>query len=128
MSLDVQVEVLATYLHVRVRGDNTPQNLRQYLVQVRDAAVEHGRSDILIEEHLQGPPMDRFEIFRVVTDRTPDAALLSLRVAFVDAVERPDREGMKLGESLANKRGVVVRAFEDVESARRWITGGDRMP
>ncbi|MDX1563957.1 MAG: STAS/SEC14 domain-containing protein [Phycisphaeraceae bacterium] len=124
MSLDVQVEVLATYLHVRVRGDNTPENLREYLKQVRDAAVEHGRSDVLIEEHLHGPPMDRFEIFRVVTDRTPDAALLNMRVAFVDAVERPDREGMELGESLANRRGVVVRSFEDLDAARRWITGG----
>jgi hypothetical protein len=46
MSYVLSVENKGGYLHITVTGDNTPENVANYLSEVRDKYVEHQSSNV----------------------------------------------------------------------------------
>ena len=117
----VTIERRATYLHARVVGQRTPENVMAFLQQVHAACVRSKRSDVLLEIQMSGASLDPFSIFRVISARAEDGAKLG-KIAYVES-SMSNKKKAKFAENLAMNRRVNVRLFDDVASAARWLEG-----
>jgi hypothetical protein len=117
----VTIEKRATYLHARVAGQRTPENMMAFLQQVHAACLQSKRWDVLLEIQLSGPSLDMLSIFRVVSARAEDGAKLG-KIAYVES-SMSDKAKAAFAEGIATKRRVNVRLFDDLASAARWLEG-----
>ena len=117
----VTIEKRATYLHARVAGERTPENMMAFLQQVHAACMRSKRWDVLLEIQLSGPSLDVFNIFRVISARAEDGAKLG-KIAYVES-SMTNKTKAVFAEGIATKRRVNVRLFDDVPGATRWLEG-----
>ena len=71
MSYSVTFEDKPGYLHARVTGSNSRENVLAYLGDVYKACVVRDSSVVLIEEYLLGPSIPLSSVFQVVDARAP---------------------------------------------------------
>ena len=108
-----------TYLHARLEGTRSTQNMIRFLREVHAACLERDRSVVLLEMRLEGPSLDMGAIFSVITQGSPKGGALR-KIAYLEAgVHDPGRA--QFAETVAINRGVNVRLFSDPEAARQWL-------
>jgi len=118
----LRVERRGAYLLAVVEGDNTPDDVRQYLAEVREACVDRDCSRVLVEENLRGPSLKTMDIFVIAADGGSAAAGALSMVAYMDV--NPDHavRDMQFAENVAVNRGLNVRAFTDRREAEAWLS------
>ena len=117
----VRIERRDAFLHATVTGDNTAEDVRGYLAEVRAACVEHRCRRVLIEESLAGPGLKTMTIYDIVTLGVTDAASVLEKVAFLDLNPAHDPHGMEFAEDLAMNRALNARFFTDRRLAEEWL-------
>ena len=118
-SMNIQKE--EGYLHARVTGENTAENVFDYLMRIPGACERHGCPYVLIEECLTGPSLDIRTIFRIVSlasEHTPPSVK---RIAYVDTNPDHDPVKMEFAGNVAVGLGLTTRIFATVEEARGWL-------
>ena len=125
MAHSLTVDSYPSYLHVRVAGDNTPQDVRGYLDKVRQLCIEHQSAFLLIEENLQGPSLGTVSIFDIAA-RSTEATRLIRALAYVDTNPAHDPSAMHFAENVAVNRGLHVKVFGTVAEATQWIEATSR--
>lgn len=121
MTYHLATERKTGYLHVRVTGENTRENVARYLVEVNQHSVREQCAAVLIEENLRGPSLNIAEIFAVVAERSRDVAPHIRCIAYVDVNPEHAKGRMLFAETVAVKRGVNVRVFSTVTDAEQWL-------
>ena len=121
MNYILHIENKDSYLHVTVEGNNSIDTVKRYFAEVYHACREHGVNLVLIEENLQGPNIEIYDIFDVVTQFIDKAQSLGLRLAYVDKNEHHDKRGVKFAQNLAQVNKVDVRLFFNTAEAREWL-------
>ena len=121
MTYHLAIEAKSGYLHVRVTGENTRENVARYLVEVNQHAVRNQCAAVLIEENLRGPSLNIAEIFAVVAERSRDVAPHIRSIAYVDVNPEHSKGRMLFAEAVAVQRGVNVRVFSTVADAEQWL-------
>ena len=124
MGYAVTFEEHEAYLVARVAGENTPESLRAYLADIYKACIRTGQSSVLIEENLDGPPLEPIDVYEVLKESSARTSPVVRKIAYVDVSSRHSATNPRLGETVARNRGVNVRVFPDVEAAREWLTAG----
>jgi hypothetical protein len=123
MSFHINILECPGYLHFKVTGDNTEENVRGYLQQVHDTCVARNCHVILVEEHLEGPNLSTLQIFQLASEGSVRSRSIVRRVAYVDTNPEHSAADNQFVEDVAVNRGMNVRAFANVEQARAWLTG-----
>ena len=118
MTCKVSITKKHGYLHARVTGQNSLDNVRQYLQEVIQACTDSQSCRVLIEEQLDGPRLNTFDVFKVAS-QSGDAAGTLKAVAYVDVNAQGDL--MKFMETVAVNRGMLVKVFPVVDEAERWL-------
>jgi hypothetical protein len=113
------------YLHAKVTGTSDQENVFGYMQQVCDTCAARNRTVLLIEENLAGPGLSQDALFKLVSNRAPEARELLTRIAFVDVNPEHDFSRSKLMETYAVNRGVNLRVFSTPEAARDWLEKQD---
>ncbi len=121
MAYTMEVMHKGDYLHVRVTGDNTPEDVVAYLERIRKICAEHKLSKVLIEENLAGPQFTTLDVYDVVSAVSRGVAPAIRYVAFADTNPAHDFAHIEFAETVAVNRGVNVKVFRDVPSATAWI-------
>ena len=121
MSYTTKIEFKEEYLHVKVTGKNTLENVLGYFDDVYAACLQYHCNNVLIEETLTGPNLDTFEIFEVITKNFTKAKTIGVRLAYVDLNTAHNKRGLKFAENLAHIRGVNVELFYDTTAALNWL-------
>ena len=121
MSYQADVENKGRYLHVRVIGENTPENVLAYLKDIYDACANAGVPSVLIEENLQGPALDPVDVYRIILESSARTAPVIRMIAYVDLNPEHPQTNIKLGETVARDQGVNVRTFSTVPETMEWI-------
>lgn len=117
----LRIEEKDGYLHAIVTGENVPESIFTYLMQVRDACAQYNCPVVLIEEHLKGPDLDLKSIFEVVSLLSVHADPAVKRIAFVDMNPEHDPIKMDFAGNVAAGLGIDIRIFRTVEEARQWL-------
>jgi len=120
-SYKLSVEQHPTYLHVTVAGDNTPETVLRYMMEVRAECLRVKIFNVLIVVDLEGPGISMLEIYKVLATSVDTAVGLGMRVGYVDLNPLHSEANMLLAENVAMTRGIPVRTFRDVEQAREWV-------
>jgi hypothetical protein len=107
------------YLHARVTGERTAQNLLRFLEESFAACLVSARSRLLLEMHFTGPSLTSSAIVNVITLIVPEALKLS-RIAFVEAA--CGDPALAFAETVALNRGVNARHFNSVGEAKNWLS------
>jgi hypothetical protein len=124
MPYELSIERKPGYLHARVTGENTVQNIRAYLAEIRAACWRLRCPAVLIEEHLAGPSLSLSDIFGVAEEgsRPPEPGEPAMRIAYVDTNPEHSHADMKFAETVATNRGLNARVFRTVVDAQNWLS------
>jgi hypothetical protein len=117
----LRIEKKEGYLHATVTGENVPESIFTYLLQIRDACADYGCPYVLIEENLQGPSLDLKSIFEIVSLSSEHAEPAVKSIAFVDTNPGHEHIKMEFAGNVAVGLGLNVRIFLTVEEARHWL-------
>lgn len=109
------------YLHAKVTGKNSKENVRLYLQQLIQECETAECRYLLIEERLEGPRLDATSVFDIVSEGSMKSRAFLRAIAYVDVyTEGPS---MKNAESFATNRGLNVQLFSKVGEAKKWLVG-----
>lgn len=117
----LKTERIGGYLHARVRGENSRENVLGYLADIYRLCEESGCSNLLIEERLEGPSLRVLDVFEVIRQAGTGIWPVVKRIAYVDTHPEHFPENMQFAETVAANLGVNVRVFDSIESAEAWI-------
>jgi len=115
------VEQKAGYLHARIRGENTPEVTRRYVLDLIRACRQAKCSAVLIEENLEGPRMEAGELYEIIEDLYAEFRSAIQVAAAVDANPLRSDANMRFVEDASVNRGAMFAGFPTVEKAEAWI-------
>jgi hypothetical protein len=107
------------YLHAVVTGENSAENVRNYLKHIRRECKTRKCSRVLIEERLEGPRLGIIDVYRIVSEGTVGALGQVEVIAYVDVNAKGDL--MKFAEDVAVNRFLRVAVFPSVPDAELWL-------
>ena len=116
-----QIEQKDGYLHARIRGENTPEVTRRYVVEVIAACRKAKCTAVLIEENLDGPRMDAGELYGIIQDLYAEFRAAIRVAAAVDMHPERSDANMRFVEDASVNRGAVFAGFPTLEKAEEWI-------
>ena len=108
------------YLHIQVTGENEPQTVVSYIAEVSAVCEKKNASVVLVEENLQGPGLNMFDIFKVFPKLRQTPPSLHW-IVYVDTNPAHDPAMMEFAKEMAIKRGLRVRLCRSVAEAEDWI-------
>jgi len=109
----------ATYIHVVVTGENTRDNVMNYLKEIKQECQSSGIYRILIEEHLEGPRLETLDVFRIAQNGSIENQWIIREIAYVDMNASGDL--MQFAETAAVNRGLSIRVFNNIVEAEKWL-------
>jgi hypothetical protein len=108
-----------TYLHAVVTGENSAENVRNYLKQIQRECTTRKCLRVMIEERLEGPRLGIVDVYRIVSEGTVRALGQMEMIAYVDVNAKGDL--MKFAEDVAVNRFLRVAVFSSVPDAELWL-------
>lgn len=116
----VAIEQKPGYLHARVTGRNSPENVTRYMDEIHRECARRDCFRVLIEEHLEGPRLGTPEVFRIMAEGSRKARGEMKAIAFVDVSSAENL--MQFAETVAINRGLPVAVFPTVAAAEEWLS------
>lgn len=123
MSYDLTISKKQNYLHAKVQGQNSEENVTRYLEEVVQACKDAECRRLLIEEQLEGPRLGAFSVFEIALEGSLKTIGLFSAIAYVDI--RAEGDSMLFTETAAVNRGLPIRAFRTVTEAEEWLVDLD---
>jgi hypothetical protein len=119
MPYQLTIKPEATFLHVIVTGTNDADTVARYLEEVRRECIARQCFRLLIEEHLEGPRLSTFPVYKVASEGSERARGLLHAIAYVDV--KAEGHLMEFAETVAVNRGLPLSVFATVSEAREWL-------
>ena len=119
MGYQLTVTEKKDYLHAVVTGQNTRENVMNYLEDVLHECVTRNCSRVLIEERLEGPRLGTMDVFDIAAEGSRNARGKLQSIAYVDVNVKGDL--MRFGEQVAVNRGLPIAVFSTVAAAEEWL-------
>lgn len=121
MAHSISVQPKGAYLHVIVRGDNTFEDVSQYIKETSEACQQHHCFNILIEEHLSGPTIGALHMYEIINQNLNLLLPFDHHLAYVDINPEHDKGNNQFVETVAVNRGLHVKLFFNTPEAEEWL-------
>jgi len=108
------------YLHATVTGENSPDNVYDYMVDVLREYARSGYERLLIAEDLRGPRLTDQEVVEVLRRLAETMPLPRGKIAYVDLTAYAT-SAMALAIHIAKYKGIDIQRFSTMEAARAWL-------
>ncbi len=119
MAYQLTVHPKAGFLHFIVTGQNSKENVEQYLEEILRECQSRNCFKVLIEERLEGPRLKMLDVFEIVSKGTTKARGILQTVAYVDVNAEGDL--MNFAENVANNRALPMKIFSNLGDAEKWM-------
>ena len=119
MGYTVTITQKPTYLHAVITGENSAENVRNYLKEIQRECKARKCLRVMIEEQLEGPRLSIVDVYRIVSEGTVRALGQIEMIAYVDVNAEGDL--MKFAEDVAVNRFLRVAVFSSVPDAELWM-------
>jgi hypothetical protein len=119
MSYQVTFETCENFVGATVTGTNSRSVILEYMADILTECARQECFRVLIEERLDGPRLDVMDVFAVASEGSLKALGQFDTIAYVD-----EKMGdmADFAETIAVNRGLPVAFFNDVESAKKWLS------
>src|SRR3569833_1674077 len=114
------IEYHPLYLHATVTGENSPDNVYDYMVDVLREYARSGYERLLIAEDLRGPRLTDQEVVEVLRRLAETMPLPRGKIAYVDLTAYAT-SAMALAIHIAKYKGIDIQRFSTMEAARAWL-------
>ena len=118
MCFEIQIEETPDYLAARFIGAGTADEASRQFESIAERCKRANKNKLLLDFTEASGKISLAERY-FFAEKALVFAQYRLKVASVGAPEQIDPEGF--GELVAQNRGVNIRAFTDVKSAREWL-------
>jgi hypothetical protein len=127
MSMTVKGKREANFLYLTLEGEFTlDEATRTFGIALDMVVLNHSRKVLFDGRTIVGEPtaVERY-YFAAFASETVDLLLMDEwldeepRIAFV--LKEPVLDPLRLGQIVARKRGLDVKAFDDIDEALRWL-------
>jgi hypothetical protein len=119
MSYKLTIIQKPTYLQAVVTGLNSKKNVVAYLMEIHRECVARGYTKLLIEERLEGPRLNTFDVFDIASEGNARVFKQPITIAYVDV--NASGHLMQFAETVARNRGILVTVFSTVAEAENWL-------
>lgn len=119
MSYDLTISKKRNYLHAKVTGKNSEENVKGYLEELAQKCKETKCRRLLIEERLEGPRLGSLSVFDIASEGSAKSRGIFGAIAYVDL--RAENTSMQNAEHVAVNRGMPVKVFPTVAGAEKWL-------
>lgn len=114
---NIEFEERGEYLYALVGGEElSPEIAKMYWDEIAAKCAALGTSKLLIEKdfpkHVSAPEMLEMGVYL-------GSILAGTKIAFYDRYE--NEEVNKLGKIIARNEGVLMKVFDTVEDAEKWL-------
>lgn len=114
----ISLEDRGSYLYALVGGELlTPDIAKMYWDEIAEKCAELNKSKLLIEKdfpkHVSAPEMLEMSVYL-------GKILAGTKIAFLDRYKNEDVN--ELGKVVARNEGVLLRIFETINEAEKWLT------
>jgi len=123
MAYNLTIRQRDNYLHARVTGENSMENVKRYLEEVFRKCKDTACSRLLIEEQLDGPRLDMFKVFEIASKGSMQIAGFFKAIAYVDINAEGDL--MRFAETVAVNRALPIKVFSTLAEAEKWLLEND---
>jgi len=123
MSYVLTISKKHNYLHARVQGQNSEENVRRYLEEVVQECKDTKCRRVLIEEQLEGPRLGTLSVFEITSEGSFKTFGMFSAIAYVD--NRAEGESMLYTETAGVNRGLPIRVFPTAAEAEKWLMEQD---
>jgi len=117
----LNVKPVGDHLHFTVTGENTAENVSGYFSEVLQICQQRRCSRVLIETNLQGPSLNAYTIFSIISEAIQHSPPGSRLFAYVDTNPIHDMKAVHFAETVAVNRGITIKSFLNVPEAERWL-------
>jgi hypothetical protein len=116
---NIDLKDCGNYLYALVGGEKlSPEIAKMYWNEIAAKCAVLGKSKILIEKdfpkHVSPPEMLEMGVYL-------GKILAGKKIAFLDRYKNEDVN--ELGKVVARNQGVIMKIFNNVEDAEKWLTG-----
>jgi hypothetical protein len=119
MAYELNITEKPGYLHFVVTGENTKDNIVQYIDNINRECIARNCFMILIEERLDGPRLSIMDLFEIIQDITNRARGIFKAIAYVDI--NAEGDSMKFAEDACVNRALPLAIFPTVPEAEEWL-------
>jgi hypothetical protein len=119
MTYQLTFEAKPGYLHATVTGENTMENVKRYVQEIRRECAARGCAYVLVEERLEGPRFGVTKVYEIMSQGSARARGVFKAIAYVDV--NTDGRLVGFAENVATNRGVPIRIFLTVAEAEEWL-------
>lgn len=119
MGYQLTIEQKPSYLHIIVTGQNTRENVMQYMEEVMRECTSRNCGYVLVEERLDGTRLGTFDVFSMVSEGATQFLGRFKAMAYVDV--NGDGGLMQFAENVAVNRGIPIQIFSHVPDAEKWL-------
>jgi len=113
-----------TYLHAIVTGQNSRENVAQYMEEILRECRARSCFRVLIEERLEGPRLGTLDVFEIASEGSRRTGGILKAIAYVDVNAKSNL--MHFAETVAVNRGLPVAVFPTVADAEKWLLNKSR--
>jgi len=115
----IRFDARTDHLRAFVTGPRDSKEVsRGFWRQIAEECLRQGLHKVLVEEDFPNP-ISEVELYELITQA--EDLLRRLRIAFVDR-RAEHAASNRFAETVARNRGLVVRIFDDIDAAARWLT------
>jgi hypothetical protein len=109
------------YLYALVHGDEYGYDvLAHFLREIADECKKRHFSQVLIEENISATASEE-DVFRIASE-LPELGFGDIRMAYIDRFTE-QKDINEFGQGVAEKQGVDVKIFNNMEDADKWLSG-----
>ena len=119
MTYNLTFQKRHNFLHAKVTGENSIENVKRYLEEVLQKCKETSSSLVLIEEQLAGPRLDTIKVFEIAAEGSAQSRGHFKAIAYVDINAEGDL--MHFAETVAVNRALRLKVFQSVAEAENWL-------
>jgi hypothetical protein len=126
MSIEIETEAKANYMHLHCRGTYSLKAIMELFEKAFDIASREGLKAVLIDgRDVKGVPpttLERYTFGVHVAELQLDKGRC-IRLAVV--ANEPIVDPRRFGETVARNRGATIRVFTDIDEAIAWLDRKD---
>lgn len=119
MNYELTIVQKPGYLHGTVTGQNSRENVAEYLRQGLQQCILRGCTHALIEARLQGPRLPLWDIFEIAAEHSKLDMGVFKSIAYVDA--KAPAALLTFIQHVTGNRGLPLRVFNSVAAAEQWL-------
>jgi hypothetical protein len=117
----ISIERKKEFFFCRITGENSVDNVINYLRDIHDAMEKQRGKKVLIEENLSEPSLNLINMYQIIHTAKRTVLALPYRIAYVDINHQHNHTSLRFAETVALNRWIKMKLFTNINDAEERL-------